>query len=315
MPKAVSGPVPATPGADEQAINLKLEYVMAKYEDNGVRAADPAPLPPALAADAGELAQRLQAEQVYAQRLAEQLRTVTGSRLWRAAQWLRRLAGRAPFVPDLERPVVPQGGPRGPSMAEVFHEIYAKNVWGSEVSRSGTGSDLEQTAVIREVLPGLLRELGVRSMLDVPCGDFHWMRLLDLDLDYIGADVVSDLIAANTARYAGDRRRFQSVDIANDDLPRVDLVFCRDLLVHFSFADALRAIANLKRSGSTYLLTTTFTNRSAHVDITTGEWRAINLALAPFNFPPPLRMINENCTEFGTDWADKSLGLWRLADL
>lgn len=288
-----------------------------------------------------KLMQALQAEQIVAAKLGSQLRTVTGSRLWRVAQWLRRLAGREPYVPDLERPPAPDlsrppvaapGQPPGPAadpvapplapettatrpMAEVFGAIYVDNYWGSEDSRSGTGSDLQQTAVIRETLPGLVRELGVQTMLDVPCGDFHWMRTLDLGLDYIGADVVPALIAANTAQYANDRRRFQVIDIANDTLPRVDLVFCRDLLVHFSFADALRAIANLKRSGATYLLTTTFTNRTDNFDIETGQWRAINLQLAPYNFPPPLRMINENCTEFGTDWADKSLGLWRLVDL
>ena len=237
----------------------------------------------------------------------------------RAAQWLRRVAGRRPDLPDSNDPQVPADAPAESSaarpMAEIFRAIYVDNLWGSEDSRSGTGSDLQQTAMIRETLPTLLRELGAKSMLDVPCGDFHWMRTLDLGIDYIGADVVADLIAENAAQYANDRRRFQVIDIANDALPRVDLVFCRDLLVHFSFADALSAIANLKRSGSTWLLTTTFTNRADNVDIETGQWRAINLQLPPYNFPPPQRMINENCTEFGTDWADKSLGLWWLVDL
>ena len=33
--------------------------------------------------------------------------------------------------------------------------------------------NLTQTAEVRRVLPGLLAELGCRSMLDVPCGDFY----------------------------------------------------------------------------------------------------------------------------------------------
>ena len=244
------------------------------------------------------------------------------SRLWQAAQRLRRVLGRAPHVLDLGRPPGLAGGATataavtaaGP-MAETFREIYVNNRWGSQDSSSGTGSDLTQTAVIRELLPGLLRELGVHSMLDVPCGDFHWMRMLEFDLDYIGADVVPELIRANTERYANDRRRFQVADLVNEVPPRVDLVFCRDLLVHFSFADALQAIANLKRSGATYLLTTTFTSRTVNADIVTGEWRALNLQLEPFGFPPPQRLINEECTEWGTEWADKSLGLWVLSEL
>jgi hypothetical protein len=262
-----------------------------------------------------QLARALANEQIYAENLGRQLRTVCNSRLWRAAQWVRRVAGRGRYVPDLERPI-PGGGVLHPNeMVEVFRGIYSTNAWGSEVSHSGAGSDLEQTAVIRSALPALLREFGIRSMLDVPCGDFHWMREVELDADYTGGDVVPDLVAANETRYGNARRRFKVLDIANDTLLTVDLVFCRDLLVHFSFDDALRAIANLRYSGSTYLLTTTFTDRTDNPDIETGQWRPINLQLPPFNFPPPLRMINENCTEGGTDWADKSLGLWRLGDL
>lgn len=262
-----------------------------------------------------KLEQSLHSERACVDKLVQQLRTVEGSRLWRFAQLLRRFAGSPLQVFDLDRPKTLVEAPAERSMSVIFHEIYAHNVWGSEVSRSGTGSDLQQTAVIREALPKILKEFSAQTMLDIPCGDYHWMKMIELDVDYIGADVVTDIIAANSALYSDDRRRFQTVDIANDDLPRVDVVFCRDLLVHFSYADALRAIANLKRSGSTYLLTTTFTNRTSNVNIETGQWRALNLELPPFDFPRPVRLINENCTEWGTDWADKSLGLWRLADL
>lgn len=290
-------------------------------------------------ARAEQFAQLLTIERVYAEKLARQLRTLTRSRLWRATEWLRRHAGREPIVPDLSRPSFDTDALASSAMTSVFHEIYATNAWSSQDSHSGRGSDLQQTEAIRQALPALLKDFNVHSLLDIPCGDFHWMRLLDLDIDYIGSDVVGDLIAANDARYGNERRRFQVVDIANDSLPRVDLILCRDLLVHFSFLDAMRAIHNLKRSGSTYLLTTTFTDRSTHTDIKTGQWRVINLQLPPFNFPPPLRLIKENCTEQGidfgdekrrfwklkpsfrqsvrdrNDWQDKSLGLWRLADL
>jgi hypothetical protein len=283
-------------------------------------------------------------EQSYAQRLAQELRIVTGSRLWRGAQLLRLLAGRtphqamvtrvtppqAPAVTEAEapleneqvsRPTAPATEPEVaavPSeiMTSIFRDIFVDNTWGSEISHSGTGSDLTQTAAIREELPQLLHDLNVQSMLDIPCGDFHWMQKLALDIDYTGGDVVPELIERNNERFGNERRRFMTVDIAAGELPRVDLVFCRDLLVHFSFVDALRAIENLKRSGSTYLLTTTFVDRTENSDIETGQWRPLNLRLPPFSLPPPLRVINERCTEGGgTDWADKSLGLWRLADL
>jgi hypothetical protein len=275
-------------------------------------------------ADAARKAQALLLERNFSEQLAQLLRTVEHSRLWRAAEQLRRLTGRAPVglavrrPPPLPEPADPPEAASAPvptAMAGIFRDIYVSNTWGSDDSRSGTGSDQTQTGVIRGVLPGLFRELGVRSLLDIPCGDFHWMRLLNLDLDYIGADVVPELIAANEACYGGPRRHFEVMDIATDDLPRVDLVFCRDLLVHFAFADAQRAIANLKRSGATWLLTTTFSGRQTNDDIRTGEWRPLNLQLPPFSLPPPVQLINEACTEWDGEWADKCLGLWRFADL
>ncbi len=61
-----------------------------------------------------------------------------------------------------------------------FRRIYTRNAWGSKGSVSGSGSESEFTASLRVTLPDLLRELGVRSVLDAPCGDFNWMQGVDL---------------------------------------------------------------------------------------------------------------------------------------
>ena len=72
----------------------------------------------------------------------------------------------------------------------------------------------------------------------------------------------------------------------------------------------LKALANLKRSGSTYLLTTTFVARGSNDDIRVGRWRPLNLERAPFNLPAPLRSIDEECPEPAN--RDKRLALWRI---
>jgi hypothetical protein len=36
---------------------------------------------------------------------------------------------------------------------------------------------------------------------------------------------------------------------------------------------------------------------------------------APFNFPRPIKLINEGCTEGNNLFTDKALGLWRLQDI
>ncbi len=204
----------------------------------------------------------------------------------------------------------------GKSTEEVFQEIFEKNHWEQTESVSGPGSSLEQTREIVKELPEVLATFQVNSLLDVPCGDFNWMRAVDFGkTTYLGADIVEALVAQNQATYGSPLRQFRQLNLLEDALPTVDLIFSRDCLVHFSFADTFRAIANFKKSGSTYLMTTTFPKTDANTDIHTGGWRTLNLQLAPFFLPEPLLLLNEKCTERSGYYADKSLAVWRLADM
>src|SRR5262249_48184994 len=199
-----------------------------------------------------------------------------------------------------------------PMQAE-FTRIHRNNEWLSAESRSGPGSTVVRTAVVRQVLRKLVMEFGIRTLLDAPCGDFNWMKEAHLPLDkYIGVDVVEEIIAHNHWLYGNARREFLVRDLTADPLPRVDMVFCRDCLVHFSFADIRAALRNFRRSGSRYLLTTTFTAWMDNADIRTGGWRPLNLEKAPLDFPPPIKLVTDGCTH--PDYTDKSLGLWRLED-
>jgi hypothetical protein len=198
----------------------------------------------------------------------------------------------------------------------VFTEIYRSNAWGGKESASGRGSDLDQTRAIITELPALFNDLNISTMLDIPCGDFHWMKHVDLNsIDYTGADIVEELIQTNIERYARHAVRFQHLDLIKDTLPRVDLIFSRDCLVHLSFADIIKALDNICESQSEYFLTTTFTGRTDNRDIVTGLWRALNLELVPFVLPKPLKVIYEKCTEGEGACEDKALGLWRIADI
>src|SRR5262245_49835393 len=201
-------------------------------------------------------------------------------------------------------------------MEALFTEIYDKNTFGGTESRSGHGSSLANTAAIRAALPALLAKLAIRTLLDIPCGDFHWLKEVDLgSVRYIGADIVGALIRENDRNYGREGRIFVTLDITRDALPYADLILCRDCLVHFSDEDIFRAITNLRRSGAKYLLTTTFTDRSSNEDILTGGWRPLNLQIAPFCFPEPITVICEDYHDQGGAWADLSLGLWEVATL
>jgi SAM-dependent methyltransferase len=200
--------------------------------------------------------------------------------------------------------------------ADIFTVIYEENRWGDPESRSGGGSNLESTAALRNKLPGLLRKYSIRSMLDIPCGDFYWLKEVELPIErYIGADIVPALVTETAARYSSPTRSFVQLDIREGPLPRVDLTFCRDCLVHLSAHDAFRAIGTMIQSRSKFLLTTTFPGRDANPEQQTGDWSPINLERGPFYFPPPIELIDEQYTGDQGLYTDKSLGLWELESL
>jgi len=205
----------------------------------------------------------------------------------------------------------------GLNLAQRFQRIHDTGLWGAETSSSGLGSEMEITAVLRAELPRLLKKLGVDSLLDAPCGDAGWINQADLDVRYVGVDIVPSLIEHLQARAAAGEinGEYRLADITRDTLPRCDAVLCRDALVHLSFANIERAVANFRASGAAWLIATTFPEWQTNADCEDGDWRALNFERAPFDWGPPVELVNENCTEAGGGWRDKSLGVWRLAHI
>lgn len=208
--------------------------------------------------------------------------------------------------------------------SEIFSVIHDENVWGSKTSKSGLGSELESTKRLRAEMLSLVERHQIKSVLDIPCGDLHWMRHARLPINkYMGADIVPSVIkelerkGVSLSTETGDAvpSEFAVLDLMKDVLPTVDLVICRDCIVHFSFADANRAVSNIKRSGSKYLLATTFTELSSNIDVQTGDWRPLNMEKPPLMFPKALEVFEEGCEEMGDAYSDKSMGLWRIDDL
>jgi SAM-dependent methyltransferase len=199
---------------------------------------------------------------------------------------------------------------RSAGMGVIFTDIYRDNLWGDSESVSGRGSTLARTETIRRALPALLASVGARSLLDAPCGDFNWMRHVELDgVEYTGADVVPELIARNRQTYGRPGRNFVVADVTRDPLPRADVVLCRDCFIHLSFRDINAALANFKRSGSGFLLATTHINIAENEDMRTGGWRSVNLQSPPFNFPQPRQLVVEDAEQ------GKCLGMWNLEEL
>lgn len=199
------------------------------------------------------------------------------------------------------------------SPKRVFTDIHEENYWSDQRTVSGPGSTIDATESLRREMPKILKHYDIRSILDIPCGDFAWMKEVDLkSIDYIGADIVEKIVRENVRMYEKEGRRFLELDIIRDPLPQSDLVMVRDCFVHFSYADIRRSLENIIASKSLYLFTTTFMGKE-NINIQTGFWRPIDLMKPPFNFPSPLIMINENMIDHMH--MGKTMALWKVDDL
>lgn len=203
----------------------------------------------------------------------------------------------------------------GLNLAQRFQRIYDTNLWGADTSISGLGSEESVAAAFRDRLTILLKKLQIVTLLDAPCGDANWITRADMHgIRYIGVDIVPDLIARLQAKKAGPVE-YIVADITTDPLPAADAILCRDCLVHLSFENIARAVENFRNSGARWLVTTHFPEWIQNRDCEDGDWRALNLNCAPFEWGQPYALINEGCQEASGGWTDKSLGVWRIADI
>jgi hypothetical protein len=202
----------------------------------------------------------------------------------------------------------------------VFDDIYSKRKWiynDKCESISGEGSTLASTGLVRKEVSRILNQFNIRTLVDGACGDFNWMKEIiksNTNINYIGCDIVEDLIKSNIEKYATNNINFQCLDITKDILPEGDLIIVRDCLGHLSEEDVFKFIKNLKRSNIKYLLTTTFLNFE-NKNINTGEWRPICLTKSPFNFSSYIELVSEGCVENNGIYKDKSLILYEVSKL
>lgn len=185
------------------------------------------------------------------------------------------------------------------------------------IPRSGRGSTLAHTESLREALPGLFAKYDVRRFVDAPCGDWHWMQHVDLgSVDYLGLDIVAEIVAANAADHGRPNVRFAVADITSDPLPQADLLMCRDCLFHLKFWLRWEFLANFVASGTPWLLTTAHDN-PVNVNVAAnGKFQRFNPRVAPFNLPDPVELISdlpvgEEGAARGDGFLDgRHMGLW-----
>tara|TARA_B100000965_G_C19577000_1_gene751764 strand:- start:1003 stop:1722 length:720 start_codon:yes stop_codon:yes gene_type:complete len=193
------------------------------------------------------------------------------------------------------------------------HWVQKSNLPKEKISVSGHGSntDTDQTKNLISSLLKFFEIYQIKSILDMPCGDFLWMNEFmkkNKEINYLGIDIVEELIKENIKIYEKDKIKFKSFDIVNfKTKENFDLVFMRDFFIHINNSDILQILKNLREMNIKYFAFENY-NISKNKDVTTGNHRKVNLKLEPFNLGEPIYSFKDY-------EIDKSIYFYKKSDL
>lgn len=186
------------------------------------------------------------------------------------------------------------------SHESIFTEIYQRNSWGSTESVSGMSATLSRTELIRANLPAIFQTLGIQSVVDIGCGDWNWMRNVDLSgVSYLGVDIVEPLIEHLQSLYTTPTIRFQKMDVFTEPPETADLWLVRDVCGLYGYDEIKQLVQQFLTSESRFIAITTI-DGCENQDSLPGTWRALNLRDAPFNLPEPVCAIDDSQQWFRT---------------
>ena len=173
-----------------------------------------------------------------------------------------------------------------PPDREVFRQQYeiATSYWGGQ---SGAGSDAFHTTPYRAFMDSFMRLNGVRSVVDIGCGDWQFSRLMNFDgLEYLGLDVVPTLITANREHFGGPGLRFADMPATLEGVPGGDLLLMKDVLQHLPDATIMEFAAKILPRFRWALLTNSHEKLDTprNVDVPVGGFRCLDLAAAPYGW-------------------------------
>lgn len=215
------------------------------------------------------------------------------------------------------------------SYKNTFTNIYENFGFGSTESRSGPGSTLKETCLLREKILKLVEEWNIKSVVDIPCGDFNWMKEIVSSFEsYVGGDIVKKAVEANTEKYGNETTNFVEFDLITDKIPDADLLIVRDVLGHLPLENGKQVIRNILKSNCKYLLSTTWAKKindhtwtscksgEVHREnegVEYGRFYPVNLMSSPFNFPEPDDYLEEDVMVDGFEQGNrKVLAFWDL---
>lgn len=169
---------------------------------------------------------------------------------------------------------------------EVFTDIYARKVWG-DGSGGGSGEQAKPYCKFVEgyvLMSRIIKTDGQLIVLDIGCGDLAIAKGIEWgDALYIGVDSADQSWPAVDL---GQRCIMRNFDALTKPLPEADLILCKEVLQHLSNEQVQTLLDRTAHYPRRLFTNSTFLNgKEVNEDITTGDFRAVDLTLPPFNQP------------------------------
>jgi hypothetical protein len=189
------------------------------------------------------------------------------------------------------------------NVKEIFSSIYSKNEWGGTRGEfcSGNGSTDERVVSLYvSMVARFAQSEGFmeKKFVDLGCGDFRVGQLLvPLCEDYIGVDVVENLVLRNQAEFGNQSVRFTCLDIIEDNLPAGDVCFIRQVLQHLSNVQIHKILLKLNKYKWVFVtehhpldldLRIPNVEKTPGADIRLVENSGVYISSPPFSVPPAL---------------------------
>ena len=169
----------------------------------------------------------------------------------------------------------------------IFDNIYKNKSWGEgsiEGGSSGSGSSPEVNKSYISFLSSFIKENNIKSIVDVGCGDWQIMSLLNTDnIHYKGYDVSKKIIDYNNKIHKKTNIEFYVEDLdKKSNYERGDLLICKDVLQHLSYSKINNILSQLNKYKYVIIINDIVqdTNNS---DIDNGGYRSLDIQKQPFN--------------------------------
>ncbi len=141
-----------------------------------------------------------------------------------------------------------------------FTDTYIKGHWYDGETRSGRGSSLLYTISFRDNLIKIVKNNNIKTIFDCSCGDWNWMKEVSDNFEnYIGNDIVEELVKANNEKFGNERIKFicgDMVEVLKKFADRsIDLIICRQTLEHLTTPYCVNIITEIKRAAKMAIIT------------------------------------------------------------